>query len=191
MKNINILVAGVGGQGTLLTSRILGRLAQQLGLDVKLSEVHGMAQRGGSVMTYVRMGENIHSPLIEEGGADLLLAFEKMEALRYAHYVKEGGEIVVNLQQIDPMPVIMGAEKYPDDVYEKLQNCGAAVHGINAAEMAMALGDVRVGNVILLGVMAKLMDVEKQTWLDVVAACVPPKTVEMNLAAFEKGYAAV
>src|SRR5690554_5936565 len=116
MKKTNILIVGVGGQGTLLTSRVLGSLACKMGYDVKVSEVHGMAQRGGSVVTHVRFGDRVSSPLIEEGRADILLAFEKMEALRWIHYLKEDGMLIVNDQAIDPMPVITGAAQYPDDI---------------------------------------------------------------------------
>src|SRR5690554_743448 len=134
MQSINILIVGVGGQGTLLTSRVLGNLASDLGYDVKVSEVHGMAQRGGSVVTHVRFGNKVYSPLIEVGKADILLSFEKMEALRWEHYLKEGGMLITNDQSINPMPVITGAAEYPDDILDGLKKSTAEVININALD---------------------------------------------------------
>lgn len=188
MKGINILIVGVGGQGTLLTSRVLGNLACTLGYDVKVSEVHGMAQRGGSVVTHVRFGEKIFSPLIEKGKADILLAFEKMEALRWKHYLKKDGMLIVNDQSINPMPVITGAAKYPDDILNRLVNSVSNVFIINAMEIAKELNNIRVSNSVLLGVLAQYMDIELQYWEEALSCTVPPNTIQVNLEAFNKGY---
>lgn len=188
MKNINILIVGVGGQGTLLTSRVLGSLASKLGYDAKVSEVHGMAQRGGSVVTHVRFGDRVFSPLIEEGRADILLSFEKMEALRWIHYLKEDGMLIVNDQAIDPMPVITGNAKYPDDILNRLINRISNVFIINAQEIAKEIGNIRVSNSVLMGVLAQHMNIKKEDWEEVLSSIVPPKTIKENLKAFKKGY---
>ncbi len=188
MKNINILIVGVGGQGTLLTSRVLGSLASKLGYDAKVSEVHGMAQRGGSVVTHVRFGDRVFSPLIEEGRADILLSFEKMEALRWIHYLKEDGMLIVNDQAIDPMPVITGNAKYPDDILNRLINRISNVFIINAQEIAKEIGNIRVSNSVLMGVLAQHMNIKKEDWEEVLSSIVPPKTIKENLKAFKIGY---
>lgn len=188
MKTKNILVVGVGGQGTLLTSRILGNLAIHSGYDVKLSEVHGMSQRGGSVVTHIRYGKKVYSPLVEVGKADVILAFEKMEALRWRHYLKKDGIIIVNTQEIDPMPVIIGAAKYPDDVIEQLQQNENKVIVADALSEARKIGNFRVVNTVLLGLLAKNMDVDVLTWEEAIKQTVPPKTVEVNIKAFQAGY---
>ena len=190
MAVTNIMIVGVGGQGTLLTSRILGGLAEMAGYDVKLSEVHGMAQRGGSVVTYVRYateGEAVTEPIVEEGCADVLIAFERLEALRYAHFLKKDGALIVNDQRIDPMPVITGAAQYPDGILESLRE-KYRVFSIDAMEKAEALGNTRVFNTIVLGMAARHMNYTKEQWVDVIKAKVPPKTVDINLAGFEAGY---
>lgn len=187
MATKNIMIVGVGGQGTLLTSRILGGLAMEAGYDVKLSEVHGMAQRGGSVVTFVRYGENVHEPIVEEGQADIIIAFEKLEALRYAHFLKKDGVLVVNDWRIDPMPVVIGAAEYPQNIIENLEK-EYSVFGVSATEEAKKLGNSRVFNLIVLGVAAKHMDFTQQQWHDVIKNTVPPKTVEININAFEVGY---
>ena len=183
----NIMIVGVGGQGTLLTSRILGGLAIAGGYDVKLSEVHGMAQRGGSVVTFVRYGEKVAEPIVEEGQADVLIAFERLEALRYAHFLKKDGVIIVNDQRIDPMTVVTGLAEYPENIIENLSKKHKVI-AVNAMDEALKLGNSRVFNVIILGVAAKHMDFEKDKWIEVIKATVPPKTVDINIAAFEKGY---
>ena len=179
----NIMIVGVGGQGTLLTSRILGGITVEAGYDVKLSEVHGMAQRGGSVVTYVRYGEKVAEPIVEEGQADVLIAFERLEALRYAHFLKKDGVIIVNDQRIDPMPVA----KYPDGIIEKLSKKYRVV-SVDAMDEAIKMGNSRVFNVIILGIAAKNMDFPKEQWIEVIKKTVPPKTIDINVAAFEKGY---
>ena len=183
----NIMIVGVGGQGTLLTSRILGGITVAAGYDVKLSEVHGMAQRGGSVVTYVRYGKEVAEPIVEEGQADVLIAFERLEALRYAHFLKKDGVIIVNDQRIDPMPVVTGVAKYPENIIEELSKEHRVI-SIDAQEEALKMGNSRVFNVIILGVAAKHMDFPKEQGIEVVKNTVPPKTVDINVAAFERGY---
>lgn len=183
----NIMIVGVGGQGTLLTSRILGGITIAAGYDVKLSEVHGMAQRGGSVVTFVRYGENVAEPIVEEGQADILIAFERLEALRYAHFLKKDGVIIVNDQRIDPMTVVTGAAQYPEGIIEGLLEKYRVV-SVDAMGEALKLGNSRVFNTIILGVAAKNMDFDKEAWIEVIKDTVPPKTIDINLEAFEKGY---
>lgn len=183
----NIMIVGVGGQGTLLTSRILGGITVENGYDVKLSEVHGMAQRGGSVVTYVRYGEKVTEPIVEEGQADVLIAFEKLEALRYAHFLKKDGVIIVNDQKIDPMPVVTGGAKYPEGIIEHLSEKYKVI-SVDAQKEALELGNSRVFNVIILGVAASKMDFEKEQWIEVIKKKVPPKTIDINVKAFERGY---
>lgn len=183
----NIMIVGVGGQGTLLTSRILGGITVENGYDVKLSEVHGMAQRGGSVVTYVRYGEKVTEPIVEEGQADVLIAFEKLEALRYAHFLKKDGVIIVNDQKIDPMPVVTGVAKYPEGIIEHLSEKYKVI-SVDAQKEALELGNSRVFNVIILAVAASKMDFEKEQWIEVIKKKVPPKTIDINVKAFERGY---
>lgn len=187
MTTKNIMIVGVGGQGTLLTSRILGGITVDAGYDVKLSEVHGMAQRGGSVVTFVRYGEKVAEPIVEEGQADLLIAFERLEALRYAHFLKKDGVIVVNDWRIDPITVVTGAREYPENILETLEK-EHTVYTINAMEEALKLGNAKTFNVIVLGMAARYMDFEKQSWLDVIERTVPAKTVEINQRAFLVGF---
>ena len=183
----NIMIVGVGGQGTLLTSRILGGITVDAGYDVKLSEVHGMAQRGGSVVTFVRYGEKVAEPIVEEGQADLLIAFEKLEAKRYAHFLKKDGVLVVNEQRIDPITVVTGVAAYPEGIVEELEK-EYTVYKINAMEEALKLGNSKVFNIIVLGMAAKHMDFSKEDWLKVIEKTVPPKTVEINKKAFLLGF---
>lgn len=187
MKTVNIMIVGVGGQGTLLTSRILGGIAVAQGYDVKISEVHGMAQRGGSVVTYVRYGEHVAEPIVEEGHADILIAFERLEALRYAHFLKKNGVIICNDQKIEPMTVTTGKAKYPEHILERLQ-ADHQVYSVNAMEEAKKLGNAKVFNNIIIGVAAKHMEFEKEKWVEVIKNTVPPKTMEVNVEAFLYGY---
>ncbi len=188
METKNIMIVGVGGQGTLLTSRILGGITIHAGYDVKLSEVHGMAQRGGSVVTYVRYGEKVNEPIVEEGQADVLIAFEKLEALRYAHILKKDEVLVVNEQRIDPMPVVIGAAKYPEGILEELEK-KYKVLKVDAMAEALKLGNPKTFNVIVLGLAAKHMDFRKEDWLEVIENTVPAKTIDINKQAFETGFA--
>lgn len=185
---MNIMIVGVGGQGTLLASRILGAAAQNIGQDVKLSEVHGMSQRGGSVVTYVKYGEKIASPIIEEGGADIILAFEQLEAYRYMPYLKNGGTYITNTQKTDPMPVICGAAEYPDNIIEKIEKAGINIIACDALALAKEAGNVKAVNVVLIGVLAKHSSIEKEHWINALKSTVPEKFLEVNLKAFELGY---
>lgn len=187
MTTKNIMIVGVGGQGTLLTSRILGGITVEAGYDVKLSEVHGMAQRGGSVVTFVRYGEKVAEPIVEEGQADVLIAFERLEALRYAHFVKKDGVIIVNDWRIDPITVVTGAAEYPDHIIEDLEKKYKVLR-VNAMEEAKKLGNAKAFNVVVLGMAAKHMDFDRDTWLKVIENTVPPKTVEINKKAFLAGF---
>lgn len=183
----NIMIVGVGGQGTLLTSRIIGKAALCAGLDVKISEVHGMAQRGGSVVTFVRFGDKVCEPVVEEGQADVIIAFERLEALRYAHFLKKDGTLIVNDARIDPMTVVIGAKEYPENILEKLQE-NHELHAIDGQKLALELGNSKVLNSVVLGFAASFIGFSKELWLDTVASTVPPKTVEINKKAFELGY---
>lgn len=184
----SIMIVGVGGQGTLLASRILGGAVIRLGYDVKVSEVHGMSQRGGSVVTYVRYGDRVYSPIIDRGGADVILAFELLEAYRALPWLKPGGKILVNRQKMDPMPVITGAMQYPERIEEKL-SAVADVTAIDALALAEEAGSIKAVNVVLIGLMAKQTDIPKEVWLDTIRTTVPPKFLDVNLKAFELGYA--
>lgn len=188
MNTKNIMIVGVGGQGTLLTSRVLGSLAVLGGYDVKLSEVHGMAQRGGSVVTYVRYGKNVAEPIVEEGQADILIAFERLEALRYAHFLKPDGNMIINDTRIDPMSVVTGAAQYPENIIEELRK-KHSVLAIDATAEASKLGNPKVFNTVILGVAAQHMEFSREQWLDVIASTVPPKTIEINQKAFQAGFA--
>lgn len=170
----SIMIVGVGGQGTLLTSRILGGIAMENGFDVKISEVHGMSQRGGSVVTYVRYGETVAEPIVEEGQADVIIAFERLEALRYSHFLKKDG-------------VLIGAAEYPEQILENLEK-QVKVYSVNATEEAKKLGNSRVSNLVVLGLAAKHMDFSKEQWYSVIEHTVPPKTIDVNKAAFDAGY---
>lgn len=187
MTTKSIMIVGVGGQGTLLTSRILGGITKEAGYDVKLSEVHGMAQRGGSVVTFVRYGEKVAEPIVEEGQADVLIAFERLEALRYAHFLKKDGVLIVNDWRIDPITVVTGAAVYPQNIIEELGK-NHQVYTINAMEEAIKLGNSKAFNVIVLGMAAKHMDFSKEDWLKIIEKTVPPKTVDINKKAFLVGY---
>ncbi|MCD8105750.1 MAG: indolepyruvate oxidoreductase subunit beta [Lachnospiraceae bacterium] len=183
----NIMIVGVGGQGTLLTSRIIGGVITDAGLDVKLSEVHGMAQRGGSVVTFVRYGTKVAEPIVEEGQADVLIAFERLEALRYRHFLKKDGVIIVNDQRIDPMSVVTGAAEYPEGIIESLQTTHRVI-SCDAMGEARRLGNSKVFNVIIIGVAARQMNFEKEEWVHVIKNTVPVKTIDINAAAFERGW---
>ncbi|MBO5743287.1 MAG: indolepyruvate oxidoreductase subunit beta [Clostridia bacterium] len=184
----NVMIVGVGGQGTLLASRIIGNVAIKAGYDVKVSEVHGMSQRGGSVVTYVKYDEKVYSPLIFEGEADYLLAFEELEAYRWLSYLKKGGKLIVNTQQMDPMPVVIGSEKYPENIMDKIKGLVCDVTSLDALKGAMEAGTVKAVNTVLIGSFAKRSNVDKEIWLEVIKETVPPKFLDINLKAFEIGY---
>ena len=181
------MIVGVGGQGTLLTSRIIGKCAMEMGYDVKISEVHGMAQRGGSVVTFVRFGEKVNEPVVEEGQADVIISFERLEAKRYAHFLKKDGTLVVNDCKIEPMTVVIGAEKYPENIIEDLKK-EHKVYALDAQKIALELGNSKVLNSVVLGYAAKHIGFDKEKWLDVVCSTVPQKTVDINKKAFIRGY---
>ena len=183
----SIMIVGVGGQGTLLTSRILGGLMENAGYEVKISEVHGMAQRGGSVVTFVRYGESVAEPIVEEGQADLIIAFERLEALRYEHFLKPDGVMIINDWRIDPITVVTGQTAYPENIIEDLST-RHKVYRVCAMEEALRLGNSRVFNNIVLGLAARHMDFTREEWLKVISEKVPPKTVEINEQAFLTGY---
>ncbi len=187
METKNIMIVGVGGQGTLLTSRVLGGVMLDGGYQVKMSEVHGMAQRGGSVVTFVRYGDEVFEPIVEEGCADLLIAFERLEALRYAHFLKKDGVLIVNDQRMDPMPVVMGAAKYPENIIEDLSK-EYKVISVDAMAEAKKLGNPKVFNVIILGVAAKHMDFTPDQWNSVIEKTVKEKFIDINKEAFKCGY---
>lgn len=183
----NIMIVGVGGQGTLLASRILGNTVINEGYDVKVSEVHGMSQRGGSVVTYVKYGEKVYSPIIGEGEADVILAFELLEAYRALPYLKKGGKIIVNAQEIDPMPVITGAAVYPEKIGEKISACADLIT-VDALSLAKEAGNIKAVNVVLIGVMAKASDIAYEKWVETLKTTVPAKFLDINLKAFDLGY---
>ena len=187
MSTKNIMIVGVGGQGTLLASRILGNAVIQKGYDVKVSEVHGMSQRGGSVVTYVKFGDAVHSPIIDKGEADIILAFECLEAYRALPWLKRGGKMIVNNQMINPMPVITGAAEYPADILTKL---GAVVDltAVDALALAREAGNAKAVNVVLIGVMAKNTEIPYEEWIETIKSTVPHKFLDANLKAFNLGY---
>lgn len=183
----NIMIVGVGGQGTLLASRILGNAVISEGYDVKVSEVHGMSQRGGSVVTYVKYGDKVFSPIIDRGEADMILAFEKLEAARALPYLKEGGTVILNDREIAPMPVITGAAEYPDGLVDDIA-AKAKVIAIDALSLSLEAGSAKAVNVVLIGVLARSSDISKEVWIQTIKDTVPAKFLELNLKAFELGY---
>ncbi len=187
MSTKNIMIVGVGGQGTLLASRILGNAVIRQGYDVKVSEVHGMSQRGGSVVTYVKYADAVHSPIIDKGEADIILAFEQLEALRALPYLKIGGKMIANTQCINPMPVITGAAKYPEGIMDTLAQ-KVDLCALDALTLAKEAGNTKAVNVVLMGVMAKNTDIPYETWVKAVRECVPAKFLDINLRAFDAGY---
>jgi len=182
------MIVGVGGQGTLLASRLLGRALLAEDYDVKISEVHGMSQRGGSVVTYVKYGDKVYSPIVNEGEADIILSFEQLEAARWLPFLKKGGKIITNTQCMDPMPVINGTAKYPAHILEALRAAGADLIAVDALSLAVQAGSAKAVNVALIGLMAAATDIPKETWQAVIRETVPPKFTEMNLKAFDLGY---
>jgi indolepyruvate ferredoxin oxidoreductase beta subunit len=188
METKNIMIVGVGGQGSLLASKLLGRLLVDEGYDVKVSEVHGMSQRGGSVVTYVRFGDKVYSPVIEDGEADYIVSFEKLEAARYVDKLKKDGTVIVNTQQIDPMPVIIGAAEYPENVIAQMEEKGVHVDALDALSLANEAGTSKACNIVLMGRLAKYFDIDAEKWETAIRNCVKPQFVDVNLKAFELGY---
>ena len=183
----NILIVGVGGQGTLLASKLLGAAFVEQGYDVKVSEVHGMSQRGGSVVTYVRYGDKVYSPVIDKGEADFIISFELLEAARWAEFLRPGGRIIVNTQQIDPMPVITGAASYPSDIIAKLRSLGLQVDAVDALEIAEQAGSAKAINIVLMGRLARYFDVPEDEWQKALKRVVPEKFLALNQKAFALG----
>lgn len=188
METKSIMIVGVGGQGTLLASRILGEALISNGFDVKVSEVHGMSQRGGSVVTYVKYGSKVNSPIVNEGEADLILAFEQLEAARWLQYLKKDGTLIINTQKIDPMSVIIGNSVYPDGVLDAINKAGAKTTNLDALSLAVSAGSAKAVNVVLIGVMASHMDLNRDVWINAIKNTVPEKFLELNLKAFDLGY---
>jgi indolepyruvate ferredoxin oxidoreductase beta subunit len=182
-----IMIVGVGGQGTLLASRILGHVLVESGYDVKVSEVHGMSQRGGSVVTYVKYGEKVYSPIIEQGEADYILAFEQLEAARWLSYLKEGGKLIVNDQKISPMPVITGAMAYPESILPKIREKNVNMISVDALTLAKQAGNAKSVNVVLIGLLSALADIPEERWMAALEATVKPKFVDLNKKAFILG----
>ena len=187
METKNIMIVGVGGQGTLLASKLLGKLLLKRGYDVKVSEVHGMSQRGGSVVTYVRFGEKVYSPIIDKGESDYILAFELLEAARWAEYLKPGGTILTNTQKIAPMPVITGAADYPQQLEEKLQGLDLRLDAFDALSLAEEAGSSKAVNLVLLGRLSRYFDFSQEEWMETIESSVPEKFLEMNRKAFLLG----
>lgn len=188
MDTKNIMIVGVGGQGTLLASKLLGYVLLNSGYDVKVSEVHGMSQRGGSVVTYVRFGSKVYSPVIDKGEADIILAFEKLEAARWLEYLKPGGQIIVNTQEIEPMPVITGSMEYPCELIRKMEDAGAKVDAEDFLTLASKAGSSKAVNIALMGRLSKYFpEISDEDWRNAIVATVPPKYLELNLKAFELG----
>lgn len=183
----NIMIVGVGGQGSLLASKMLGKLLLSQGYDVKVSEVHGMSQRGGSVVTYVRYGEKVYSPVIDKGTADFIISFEKLEAARWIPYLKKGGKIIMSTQEIDPMPVITGAAQYPENLVEKMRDAGADVDAIDALDLALQAGSSKAVNLVLMGRFSRYFEASQEAWTEALEASVPPKFLELNKKAFALG----
>ena len=187
METKNIMIVGVGGQGSLLASKLLGRLLMGQGYDVKVSEVHGMSQRGGSVVTYVRYGRRVCSPIIDQGEADYIVSFELLEAARWLPWLKQGGQVVTSTQQIDPIPVITGAARYPENLVEKMRAMGAKVDALDCLALAEQAGSSKAGNIVLMGRLSHYFDLPEEAWQQALEACVPPKFLEMNRKALQLG----
>lgn len=187
METKSIMIVGVGGQGSLLASRIIGNVLLSQGYDVKVSEVHGMSQRGGSVVTYVKYGNKVYSPVIEKGEADIIVSFELLEAARWVSYLKKNGHLITSTQTLDPMPVITGQAKYPTDIIEKIKALNIDIIAADALSLAEKAGNAKASNVVLMGVIASKMSFDDNVWKDAIKTCVPEKFLELNLKAFELG----
>ncbi|HPF45030.1 MAG TPA: indolepyruvate oxidoreductase subunit beta [Syntrophomonadaceae bacterium] len=187
-KITNILIVGVGGQGTLLTSRIIAQVAVQMGNDVKVSEIHGMAQRGGSVVSQVRYGAKVFSPIISKGEADIILAFEKIEAARWLDYLRPDGMVIINTERVNPLPVMSGKMKYPDDIHEKVAALIPKTTIVDATDIAVRCGNIRAANVVLVGMLSSAMGIPAEEVEKAITAIVPAKALEVNLKAFREGY---
>ena len=188
METKGIVIAGVGGQGSLLASKLLGRVLVNEGYDIKVSEVHGMSQRGGSVITYVRYGDKVYSPVVQSGEADYIISFERIEAARYAHLLKVGGVIITNTQRIDPMPVIIGSAEYPENILDELTAKGVHIEAMDALTFAEEAGSSKAVNIVLMGQLAKHFHIDYDKWISAIEQTVKPKFIDLNKKAFELGY---
>ncbi|MBR5783465.1 MAG: indolepyruvate oxidoreductase subunit beta [Clostridia bacterium] len=186
MKTRNIMIVGVGGQGSLLASKLLGRLLLTKGYDIKVSEVHGMSQRGGSVVTYVRFGDKVYSPIIDKGEADYILSFELLEAARWTEYLAPGGKVITNTQTINPMPVIIGAAQYPENLVQKIGET-VEVIAMDALTLAEQAGSSKAVNIVLLGQLSRHFDFTEEEWMTAIEQSVPSKFLELNKKAFTLG----
>lgn len=187
METKNVMIVGVGGQGSLLASKLLGKLLLTKGYDIKVSEVHGMSQRGGSVVTYVRFGDKVYSPIIDKGEADFIVSFEMLEAARYTEFLKPNGKIIANTQQINPMPVITGAAEYPAELETKIKSAGADLVAVDALSLAEQVGSSKAVNIVLMGILSKYFDFTEEEWLEAIENSVPAKFLELNKKAFALG----
>ena len=187
METKNIMIVGVGGQGSLLASKLLGQVLLQQGYDVKVSEVHGMSQRGGSVVTYVRYGDKVASPVIDRGEADFIVSFELLEAARWVSFLRPGGQIVTSTQQIDPMPVVIGKAEYPENLVEKMKAAGAKVDALDCLALAEKAGSSKAVNIVLMGRLSHYFDLPEEAWLQAMEAIVPARFLELNKKAFALG----
>lgn len=183
----NMMIVGVGGQGSLLASKLIGHVLLSQGFDVKVSEVHGMSQRGGSVVTYVRWGEKVFSPIVDKGQADYIVSFELLEAARYLEYLKPEGQVITSTQQIDPMPVITGAAAYPENLLEKMRALGVKADAVDTLELSRQAGNTKTANIVLMGRLSKYFDFSEETWQEALSACIAPRFLEMNRKAFALG----
>ena len=187
MTTKDVMIVGVGGQGSLLASKLLGRLLLTKGYDIKVSEVHGMSQRGGSVVTYVRYGEKVYSPIIDKGEADFIVSFELLEAARWTEFLKPGGKIIANTQQINPMPVITGVAEYPAALDKKMLGAGIDLDAFDALKLAEEAGSAKAVNIVLMGRLSNYFDATVEEWMKAIEQSVPEKFLEMNKKAFELG----
>ena len=187
METKNMMIVGVGGQGTLLASKLLGKILLEKGYDVKVSEVHGMSQRGGSVVTYVRWGEKVYSPIVDKGEADFVLSFELLEAARWTEYLKKDGVLITNTQKLNPMPVITGAAEYPENLCEKIRALGVKLDAMDALTLALEAGTGKAVNLVLLGRLSKYFDFSREDWMNAIEKSVPQKFLEVNKKAFLLG----
>ncbi len=184
----NVMIVGVGGQGSLLASKIFGHLLVSLGYDVKVSEVHGMSQRGGSVVTYVRFGEKVYSPIVDKGEADIIVSFEQLEAARWISCLRPGGKVVTNTQITEPMPVITGLAKYPENLVEKMQALGISVDAMDCLALAEQAGSAKAVNLVLMGRLSRYFpEIPESAWQASIQACVKPNFLELNQKAFALG----
>lgn len=187
MDSLKIMIVGVGGQGTLLASKLLGKMLLNKGYDVKVSEVHGMSQRGGSVVTYICCGDKAYSPVIDEGEADYIVSFEALEAARWVSYLKKDGILVTNTQEINPMPVITGAAAYPEEIIEKIKAMGVRIDAFDALSPAVKAGSVKAVNIVLMGRLSKYFDFTEEEWLSAIRESVPERFIRLNEEAFLLG----